>query len=310
LSIARSGLRFDISGTVWSESRSPAVRIIGSLPLLPANSVAHDRFFTALDEEFTDCDAVSMPSVPTDSFLWNYVHESTELKKQFLSYVMHGVRMCHVIPVPSTSEDYLGNIRGKRRYNMKRQARILREHFGGRLELVCFTNPDQIGELCKLVTPTGQFAGLRRWGEADALTIDRHEAESLAARGLLLVYLLLGAGRACAAVTGLKYQNAYHVDAIPRDRALDRLSPGSTIVHLAILDVIRNTSIQRIDMGFGSPTYPFSSTNVLEPRGSLLLFRKTLANRIRRFTHSTFESVVDLAKGRMRTLGPPAGSRV
>jgi hypothetical protein len=100
---------------------------------------------------------------------------------------------------------------------------------------------------------------------------------------------------------GLKYRGVYHVDSIPRGRTLDRFSPGSAAVQLAVEDLICNSPIQRIDMGFGSPAYSHSATNVIEPRANLLLFRRTLSNRLRRLTHATFESLIDLGKTKIGT---------
>ena len=284
-----------------AESQSRAVRILGSVPLLPADPVAYDLLFAALDQEFSGCRVISMASVPTESFLWRHVHSSQFLNDRFIPYVVHGVRQCHIIPVPPTVEGYLANFSAKKRYNVKRQTRILRDHFGGRLELLRFDSAHQVGDLLNLITPTAEFHGLTRWGDSRALTIDGHEAESLADRGLLLIYLLVGAGRPCAALMGLKYQGVYHLDSIPRDRSLDRFSPGSTAVNLAIEDLIRNSSMRRIDMGFGSPAHSHSATNVTEPRASVILFRKTLSNRLLRVSHMTFRSLINFAKARVAT---------
>jgi hypothetical protein len=180
--------------------KATLVNILGSVPLLPADPVAHDLFFAALDQEFSGCQAISMASVPTDSFLWDYVRKSKFLKGKFLSHVMHGERRCHVIPVPATVEADLANFSAKRRYNMKRRIRILRHHFAGRFELQCFDSTHRIRDLVDLIAPTREFAGMTRWGNSGAVTIDRHEAESLAARGLLLIYLLIGDGRPFAAL--------------------------------------------------------------------------------------------------------------
>ena len=309
LCLSGSGLKFEVSGRVLAESRLRAVRILGSVPLLPADPVAHDLFFAALQQEFSGCQAISMESVPTSSFLWGYVRESKYLKAKFISYAMHGVRMCHVIPLPATVEAYFANFSAKRRYNVRRQTRILRDHFRGRLELRIVDSPHQIGDLCNALTPKGEFAGLRCWGQSRTLTIDCREAESLAAKGLLLIYLLMGAGRPCAALVGLKYEGVYYVDSIPRDRSLDRFSPGSTAVNVAIEEMIRNASICRVDLGFGSPTYPHSATNATEPRARLLLFRKSLLNRLRRFTHATFEKLVDVGKTHIGTPSHPHRQR-
>ncbi len=270
-----------------------------------AYGVAHDLLFATLYQEFSGCQAISMASVPTSSFLWNYVRESKFLNGNFVSYVMHGVRMCHIIPLPATVEAYFANFSAKRRYNMKRQTRILRDHLGGQLELRTIDSPHQIGELFNTIAPKGEFAGLRCWGQSRALTIDCREAESLAAQGLLLIYVLVGGGRPCAALLGLKYQGVYYMESIPRDRSLDRFSPGSTAVYVAMEELIRNTSIRRVDMGFGSPTYPHSATNATEPRARLLLFRKTLSNRLRWLTHATFEKLVEVGKANIGTPSRP-----
>jgi hypothetical protein len=312
LCVARSGLRFGFSEHVLAEGRLRAVRILGSVPLLPADPVPHDVLFAALDQAFADCQVIEMPSVPTDSFLWHHVHESAFVKKKFLPYATRGARRCHIIPLPTTVESYLAKFGAKKRYNLKRQTRILRDHFGGRLELRRFDSLHQIGDLFDLITPAGEFAGLRGWGEK-AITIDRREAESYATRGLMLIYVLIGAGRPCAALMGLKYQDVYYLDGMSRDRSLDRFSPGSTAIHLAIEDLIRNTSIRRIDLGFGTPAYSHSATNVTEFRASLLLFRRTLANKLLRATLATFESLIDLGKsciGRVSRAGQTEGQLV
>jgi hypothetical protein len=293
---ARWGLRFDISGHTLAERRLSALRIQGSVPRLPPDPDLHDQLFAAFDQGFADCQVIVMPSVPTDSFLWSYIRNSQFLKGRFIPYVLHGVRPCHVIPLPETVEGYLAKFKAKKRYNLKRQVRILRQHFGGRLELRRIDSPREVRDLFKWITPPGELAGLTRWGESKSMTIDRREVESLATRGLLLMYLMIGAGRPCAAVVGMQYGGVYYVDSIPRNFSFDRFSPGSTTLHLAIEDLIRHTSIRRIDLGFGSPAYSHCSTNIVEPRASILLFRRTLGNQLLRITHGTFDSLIDVGK--------------
>jgi len=134
LGVTRSGLRFDVAGRVLWEWRAPAIRILGSLPPLPADPAAHDLLFAALDAEFADCAAIAMTSVPTESFLWHYFHRSQSLESRFLVYAIDGVRGCHTIPLPPTVEEYRASLGAKKRYNLNRQVRLLRDRGGGRLE--------------------------------------------------------------------------------------------------------------------------------------------------------------------------------
>ena len=296
LRVMRSALPFNVAGHVLVESRLRAVSILGSLPLLPADSVLHDRLFAALDEAFPSCDVIAMASVPTESFLWHHVRQSRFLESRFILYPIGGVRDCHTVPLPETMQEYHSRLSSKRRYNLRRQARLLRVLHRGQLELRRFDSPHHVDDLVRIINGTRESAGLRPWGRAVPLTIDRAEVESLAGRGLLLIYVLIGAGRPCAALTGLQYRGVYYLDATPRNRCLDRFSPGSTAFHLAIEDLIRNTPIHRIDLGFGEPAHPYLSTNIVEPRASLLLMRKTLANRFRWGTHAIFQSLINCVK--------------
>lgn len=302
-------LRFDVAGNVLWECRRRAVVILGSLPLLPPDPALYDLLFAALDEEFAGCDAIAMPSVPADSFLWRYVRASPRLQARFLRHEEYGVRGCPTIPLPATVDEYLRRFGAKKRYNLKRQVRVLRDRCGGRLELRRIEFPHQVADLVSALDATRWPGSFGRFGRSHTPAVDRRAAEDLAGRGLLMVYLLMGAGRPCAALMGLRYQGVYHLSSIPRDRSLDRLSPGSTALHLAIEDLICHTSIAKVDLGFGEPTYPHSSTNVVEPRASLLLFRKTLANRLLRNNHVVFQSLVKLGKLCVTTHPLPSRSK-
>jgi CelD/BcsL family acetyltransferase involved in cellulose biosynthesis len=204
---------------------------------------------------------------------------------------------CQLIPLPATVAEHRARMTGKRRYNLRRQAKLLRDHGGGgRLELVRVESTQQVGDLVGAVNAPPGAGRLSQWGRADPLTLDRLDAEELARRGLLLTFLLMCGGRPCAALTGLQHRGVYYLNGIPRDQTLDRFSPGSTALQMAIEDLILNTSIRRIDLGFGEPAYSHSSTNVVEPRASILLMRRTVLNRLRRLVHAASGSIVGLAK--------------
>src|SRR5262249_39839955 len=159
------------------------------------------------------------------------------LNQHFYPYVICGIRDCHVVPLPANLDAYWSKFSAKKRYNLRRQERMLRDHFGGRLKLRRFDSPHQVGDLVDLMTPAAEFAGLKSWN-GEAITIERRQAESLAERGLLLIYLAIGAGRPVAALMGSKYRGVYYLHRIHRDRGLDRFSPGETAVQLAIEDLI------------------------------------------------------------------------
>jgi CelD/BcsL family acetyltransferase involved in cellulose biosynthesis len=296
LRVKRSGLEVSLSGRVLWESRAQAVSFLGGVPLLPTDPVAHDLIFDAIERELPAYPAIAMRGVPLDSFLWRYLHTSDYLKDKFILYPVNGVRHCHTIPLPATVGDYRARLSGKKRYNLRRQVRVLNDLCGGRLKLLRVESPQQVGDFVEAINATERFAGLTQWGRLGLLTVDRSETEGLAGRGLLLNYILMCDDRPCAALMGMQYRGVYYLSAIPRDRTLDRFSPGSTAFHMAIEDLIRDTPIVSIDLGFGKPAYLYSTTNVVEPRASLLLLRRTPGNRIRRRVHAASRLIIDFAK--------------
>jgi hypothetical protein len=64
------------------------------------------------------------------------------------------------------------------------------------------------------------------------------------------------------------------------DPAFNRFSPGPTLLHLLVADLIRRRSMDPIDLGFGEPAYQHSSTNVTESRAMVFLLRRSVANQM------------------------------
>jgi len=73
-------------------------------------------------------------------------------------------------------------------------------------------------------------------------------------------------------------------------------SPGSSILHLAIKDLLLEQPVRRIEFGFGEPNQKHHAANGTIDAASVLLMRKTFANRVRAATHESFHAGVRLAK--------------
>jgi hypothetical protein len=303
LLIGRLALTFDIAGQILGETGSRGVRILGGLPSFPSGPMMYDLLFATLSRRFADCGMIGMYGIATESPLWQYLQRSPSLRDEFDLHVPDGIRLCHTIPLPSSVPEYLGRFKAKKRYNLMRQARQLRKHGEGALELRCIESahhvPDFVRDL-KALDESAWPSGRRR--PYYAPVVDGAEFARLADRGLLHCYVLSCGGRPCAASFGMIYQRRHYLHSFLRDRKLDRFSPGTTLVHLVVEDLIRRGSVDLVDLGFGEPQYTQRSTNVLESRATVLLMRKTLANRMRRWGHSVFKSTVDRLKGFQATI--------
>ena len=293
LVINRLALRFDVAGQVLGETGCMGVSILGGEPSLPSGPMMYDLLFATLSRRFPDCGIIGVNSIPTDGALWQYLRHSRSLRDLFDLHIPDGVRLCHTIPLPLSFQEYLGRFHAKKRYNLMRQMRQLREHGEGDMELRRIDSRDQIPEFVRVANALKESAwppGYRR--PFYAPVVDGAEFASLADRGLLLCHVLYCGGRPCAGSFGLIHRRRHHLYSFVRDRKLDRFSPGTTLLHLIVEDLIRRGAADLIDLGFGEPRYMHSSTNVTEPRATVFLFRKTLANRMRRWGHAAFKATV------------------
>jgi CelD/BcsL family acetyltransferase involved in cellulose biosynthesis len=302
LLVERVSLRFEVSGHVLAESGSSGVRIVGRLGLVPAQPKTYDLFFNALCEAFPECGIFALESVPVETPLWQYFQQSHSLRALLDVYLPDAIRQCHMIPLPGTFEEFVGCFSAKKRYNLRRQHRLLREHGGGPVELHRFDSAYQVPALVESLLALGGVAETRTrrltrsWYTP---AIDEPRLRSLADHGMLLAYVLTCGGRPCAAGYGTVYERVYYLDSFLRLRSLDRFSPGTTLLHLLIEDLIQRRAANLIDLGFGEPSYRHSATNVTEARATVLLMRPTAANQIRRAVHRVFKGGVNGLKAIM-----------
>ena len=285
LRIRRLTLTYHIEGRVLWKFNLRGVELIGGTPCIPDNDALFDLLFKTLDEMSAARDLIALSDVPTEGLLWEYLHQSEYIQENFLTYAWNGVNPYHTIELPGTFEEYLRQYKPKYRRNIKRQMRILRDCSGGELVLRKIDSRDQIPDLFP-------FVRALNWPDEYLQGLPQRHAElaSLAERGLFLAYLLFCGATPCAALIGAKYKSTYSIERIARNRALDRFSPGTTILQLAIEDLIRGGQVDLVDFGIGWPRYRYSATNVTRPCASVYLLRKTLANRLLKISHEAFRS--------------------
>ncbi|MYN19066.1 GNAT family N-acetyltransferase [Rugamonas sp. FT107W] len=262
----------------------PSVCLLGSAPLMPARAELLDLLFEFLLAHFPRCQAISLSSLPADSQLWRNINKGSGYTK----HLLNNWRTCHQIPLPSSFETFMAQFNSKRRYNLKRQQRQLREHGAGRLALHRIEQPEQLPSmleaLSKLTTPEHRT---QLW--------TREEMRQLALHGMLLCYQIDCGDQPCALILGLRSSDTLHLFNIFHDKALDHLSVGTTILHMAIEDLCSHR-FTCIDLGYGTPAHSYQSSNATVLRGHVLLMRPSSRNRLACALHDTFVAVVNMAR--------------
>ena len=256
----------------------PSVVVLGSVPLLPPDAALWRQLCRFLLARHPHCQAVSLTALPAppaapatpgprpaaDVAWWPWLRVPAMLR-----HVPHGWRDCHLAPLPADYAGLLAQLGAKRRYNLKRQLRLL-EELRGPMALHAITQPAQLPQLSAALAALSTPQQRRQW-LSDASLL------SLAQRGLLLSYVLDCGAQPAALILALSDGRALHVNNILHDPALAQLSAGTAILFLAMEDACRRR-LRALDFGYGSPAHSYQSTNVTQRRGHVLLLRANWRN--------------------------------
>jgi hypothetical protein len=293
--------RFDLDLSLGTRRfvrfRPRSLTLLGNEPAPGAGVDALDALFAFLARRRSDADVIEMYAVKREGALWNYLNRSPTIRRYFGIYVVGGFRASHSISLPPTVEDYFRRLPRKRRYNLKRQERMLREHFGGRLELRPIEREEEVPLL---------LAGFEQLGvSVDGGTpVSRAKYEQAARYGVLRAFILTGADRVIGIASGIRSEDAYFVGDLHFDHALARFSPGTTLWQMTLRHLIAEGATRIVGISYGNPTYRFASVNTIEAKGRVLLYRRSARNLLRIGAHALWSRAVQEAKQRAgRTLG-------
>lgn len=231
---------------------------------------------------------VSLPALPRQSHGLQCLEALTSAQRDLGSCVLNGWRECHKIPLPGDFNAYLAQFGSKHRYNLKRQIRLLREH--APLELLRIDQPASMDRL---------EAAIERLAppEVKAVLISSDKFATMARLGLLRCYVLQSGGVPVAALVATQYGPILHLHNVLADPALQRLSVGTSILYLAIEDLCSEGRFSAIDLGYSSPSHSHQSSNRVEIRGHLLLYKASLRTWALCSAERLFGEWLERAKG-------------
>jgi len=291
-------LKFEAREHCFAQASFSGIRILGGTLLAPQSTDVFELLFQQVAASFPDCDAVEVSGLSTTSLLWDFLRTSQSLKRDFTIYAPNGPRNCHTAVVARSFNEYLGAFGRKKRYNLKRQIRLL-DHFGnGSLRL---QRIDRVSMVKCLQDARIALGGHVRRG------IDRGipeiEVLDLAERGLLLSYVLSVNGKPCGLAFGTRFRDTLVMHSFSHDTEIGHLSPGTVLQTLMMKDLVEHKLARRIDYGFGEPRYRLS--NDLDERVTAIVVRRGWINQSLLTAHLSYERLLERVKHLVRK-----GSRV
>jgi len=263
---------FNVSSNFSLNPHIETVQILGSIPFLPVGDELLAAVFSKIFALFPEIDGISMAALPKgskfDATVSNFATENG-----FILHVLNGWRDSHLIPLPESFETYLSRYNAKKRFNLKRQVRLLREHSDNTLQLHYISKPDQL----ELYTETWKQLAPP---ELTHQMLSMNTLQMLAAKGLLHGCVLTSKGTPCGGIYATQAAGTLHIHNIIYSKELARFSVGACILYLAIEDLIQQRHFKAIDLGYSNPVHSEQASNVVEVRGNRLVLRDTWRNRI------------------------------
>ena len=237
---------------------------------MPAERSAYDTLMGQILK--SNPDALYVRNVRTESFFWNYLHNSALIRKWFQLY-SRNVPLRHLlIRLDGTFESYMKKFSAKTRKNRFRELRLLRER--GCVRLMRINKASEIDAFVEsayeISKRTWQFH--RGWGLQDP-DIVRSKLQFLAQRGWLRSYLLTCGGNPCSFILGRQYDSRFYTELAGVDDAWRSYSVGSVLLLLVLEDLFKVNSPLFYDFGSYVKWQEYFATESY-PEGSAWLFRR------------------------------------
>ena len=261
--------------------------VMGSMVLGDESSAVLESMARFLFAQRRRVAALSLPALPQQGPCWQGL-QALGGRRGLKACVLNGWRECHRIPLPGDFSAYLAQFGSKHRYNLKRQVRLLREH--APMALLRVDRLETVGTLAHAIERLAP-------PEVKGALISNEKFAAMARLGMLRCYVLQSDGVPVAALVATQYGPILHLHNVLTDPALLRFSVGTTILHLAIEDLCDEGRFGAIDLGYSSPSHSHQSSNRVELRGHLLVYRNSLRTWALCSMERVFGEWLERAKG-------------
>jgi len=266
-------------------------QLLGSDPLAHPDINLQLSLLSFLGRSYPDAKALYIKCLPANGLLWH--HLRTRGCTDWLPYAEHGIGKLQGIMLPRSFEEYTSKFAAKKRYNLKRQVRLLEEYGSGKLKLVRVESPEQVLGFVRSAQAVSRLSWQFHQGSPQFINGENRvlELKDLAQRGILRSYLLVCGEKPCTFVVGYQYRGIYHYADVAFDEHYARFSPGSVLLYLLIADLIETRRPTYVNLGIGDAFYKAQFANNDTDYVSLLLLRKTIASRILITAHATHHRI-------------------
>lgn len=274
ISSGSMSLAMPITRSIKIPIKVPALDILGSEPLMPMRADLVTALLRFVHRTIVPSPVLSMQAMRASGDFYKHLSALEKSSPLLNVFVADGFRDCHVTQLPSSFAQYQALFSSKKKYNLNRQVRLLKEAIPG-LRLRRLTTREDVPALLQAIE---KFHTGERPGTAESF-------EAQADRNMLLCYVLEDDAAQYGVVVGKRHGAQFYVHNINCDATYQKLSIGTSIMHMVIEDLTDVLQMSSIDYGYGSPTYQYNASNIVESRGRVMVSSRRLALQMLFFAH-------------------------
>jgi CelD/BcsL family acetyltransferase involved in cellulose biosynthesis len=275
----------------------PVVEVLGGQPLMPEDASLVARMFEFLFEQWAGISAVYFKSVPQTSKWYDLLVKVANDDKACFPLITREETF-HYLTLPSSFDGFLQRFTKKKRYNLKRQLRLIEDAYTGKLRLECITSTDGVDAFLEAssVVAAASWKEISLTRTLEKNTDNHAKYTDVAKRGLFRSYVLRDGERPVAYVLGYQWGDIYHYSDVAYAESESYLSPGIVLLFLIIRDLIESTSTRQINFGVCDADYKRQFADQHTRDRSLLVFRLNLRNQLLRAVHAISATITDFIK--------------
>jgi len=285
---------------------------LGGKPLTPDDPAVLEPLFRVASSAFPQAQGFGFPALETGASFRRALMKCPLVQEDFFLYQVEEDWDYHVLPLPPTFPEYFARYDGKKRYNLRRQARQIQELGGGPLELRRIELPHEMEDFVaasKILARMHPVTSHLKW-ETDPEPNRVRDYRLLAERGLMRCYRLQCGSELVGCIGGTHYLGRQYLGRILYNTRFANYSPAVTMLNMVIEDLIDRCGMRVLNFGFGTVWAPVilrgvppcgtrvlnsdsgtldrdQQSNPMLRYSSVLLLRRTVANRMRWLIHSS-----------------------
>lgn len=203
--------------------------------------------------------------------------------------------------VPGDADATLASLSRKRRYQLRREERLLREAFDVTVDV------EELSQSTDVPTAIARMSAITNTSYKQAIGAGVRDTPrwhalltQAASSGWMRAWFLMAGETPIAYVLGTVVEDQCTIECMGYEPAYARLSPGKMLLHQVIRGLASRGQVRRVDYGLGDATYKRVLGSASHADVTLHLFGRSLRARATRLEHA---GVTAAARGLRRVVG-------